>query len=122
MGRRMFGPARGVVWVGAAVVVALGVVSVAAADGAASRTTYRLELVDPVAPKAPARAYEVVQTTNGDGDPIRYTLTFVAQVCDDGQCKPVDVTIAWDGLGFFEELTYPPTKPLTKTKREMAPR
>ncbi len=81
---------------------------------AGETTGYRVELVDPVSPTAPARAYEVVQSRDENGFPLEYSLSFETHVCTDGQCKPVDVTLVWNAVGCFERLEHPPDKPLTK--------
>ena len=76
--------------------------------------THTVELVDPVSPDSPPRPYDVVQSLDEAGFPVGFSLSFETHVCNDKQCLPVEVTMMWDALGYFEGLTYPPAKPLTK--------
>jgi len=78
------------------------------------KVVHQVELVDPVAPTVPAKSYELVQSLDENGFPVCYSLSFVTHVCNDQQCLPVEVTMTWDALGYYERLTYPPAKPLTK--------
>jgi hypothetical protein len=83
-------------------------------DDGHKNVTHKLELVDPVTPDAPPRAYEVIQSLDESGFPVGYFLSFETHVCNDDQCLPVEVTMSWDALGYYTRLTYPPGKPLTK--------
>ncbi len=85
-------------------------------DDGLKKVAHQVELVDPVAPTVPPRTYEVVQSLDEKGFPVGYTLPFVTHVCNDKQCLPVEVTMMWDALGYYNRLTYPPGKPLTKTE------
>ncbi|HYW78216.1 MAG TPA: hypothetical protein VE890_01525 [Thermoguttaceae bacterium] len=79
-----------------------------------TRTSYRVELADPVSPSMPARTYDVVLSKDPNGFPVEYALTFEPHVCSDGQCKVVEVTLVWNAPGFFERLECRPGGPLTK--------
>ena len=77
---------------------------------------FQVELSDPVAPTLPPRLYRVVQSTDENGFPTGYALTFTTHVCVDEQCRMVKVTMHWDALGYYERLEYPADTPLTKKK------
>jgi hypothetical protein len=77
---------------------------------------FQVELSDPVAPTLPPRLYRVVQSTDENGFPAGYALTFTTHVCVDEQCRMVKVTMHWDALGYYERLEYPADTPLTKKK------
>ena len=83
-------------------------------DDGLKKVAHELELVDPVSPEAPPRAYEVIQSLDKTGFPVGYCLSFETHVCNDNQCLPVNVTMSWDALGYYTRLTYPPGRPLTK--------
>ncbi len=78
------------------------------------RVVHRVELADPVFPAKSPQVYELVQLKDRNGDPAEYTLSFRTHVCVDNQCKPVEVTLFWNAVGYFERLEYPPAMPLTK--------
>jgi hypothetical protein len=77
---------------------------------------FQVELSDPVAPTLPPRVYRVVQSSDENGFPAGYALTFTTHVCVDEQCRMVKVTMHWDALGYYERLEYPADTPLTKKK------
>ncbi|NUQ63696.1 MAG: FAD-dependent oxidoreductase [Pirellulales bacterium] len=84
--------------------------------GAAGQGTvvFPVELADPASPAKPPRVHDLAQFRDGKGFPIEYVLSFETHVCTDNQCKAVEVTMAWNVAGYFERLTCPPGKPLTK--------
>jgi len=88
------------------------------AEDRLERVTHRVELADPASPEKPPRIYEVVQTRDRRRFPVEYALSFETHVCDTGQCRPVEVTMAWNAAGGFERLECPPGKPLTKKDHE----
>jgi hypothetical protein len=49
-----------------------------------------------------------------NGFPFEYSLSFKTSVCTDGKCREVELTMVWNAAGYFERLSYPPGKPLTK--------
>ena len=83
-------------------------------DAALQRELHHIELADPVLPSAPARRCDLVLRKDRRGFPVEYCLSFKTQVCTDGQCKLVEVTMTWNAVGYFVRLQYPPGKPLTK--------
>lgn len=85
-----------------------------AAHAPTQSRTLQVELSDPVEPDLPARTYDVVQTRDRNGYPLQYAMSFVTHVCTDGECLPVEVTLHWNAVGYFERLEYPLGKPLTK--------
>lgn len=52
--------------------------------------------------------------TDSNELPERYTAHFMAEVCSDDLCRPVDLYIDWDLLGNFTDYRTPADKPLTK--------
>jgi hypothetical protein len=74
--------------------------------------------VDPVAPHTPAQSYIVRAAYDQNGLPQEYSLYFQANVCTDGVCLPVKVTMHWDLLGNFDRLETDPGWPLTKKGHE----
>ena len=78
------------------------------------KVAHTVRLVDPVSPNSPPRPYSVVQSLDEANFPVGFSLSLETHVCNDKQCLPVEVTMMWDALGYFERLTYPPAKPLTK--------
>ena len=83
-------------------------------DAPLESRVHQIELSDPALPNLPARVYDVVQTRQPNGFPVGYAMSLVTHVCNDNQCLPVEVTIHWNAVGYFERLEYPPDKPLTK--------
>lgn len=73
-----------------------------------------VELADPAFPERPVAVQRVVQFRDRNGFPMGYALRVVTEVCVDKKCQPVDVTLHWNALGYFERLECPPGKPLTK--------
>ncbi|MDY0166628.1 MAG: hypothetical protein RBS80_08800 [Thermoguttaceae bacterium] len=94
---------------------ALGPVGTESNDRPAS---FSVSLSDPVVPEAPPRQYEVVATSDGDGSPTGYRLTFQVNVCTDGQCRMVNITMHWDSLGFYQRLECPIDAPLTRREHD----
>ena len=45
-------------------------------------------------------------------------MELINEVCLDGVCKLVEVSMYWDALGFYKSLEYPEGKPLTKVEHE----
>lgn len=87
-------------------------------DSAARPASFSVSLSDPVAPEAPPRQYEVVATSDGHGSPTGYRLTFQVNVCTDGQCRMVNITMYWDPLGFYQRLECPIDAPLTRREHD----
>lgn len=83
------------------------------------RTTYQVELADPVSPSMPSRTHDVVLSRDRNGFPVEYALSFETHMCTDDQCRVVAVTMVWNATGCFTRLTCPPGRPLTK--KEHAP-
>ena len=77
---------------------------------------FQVELSDPVAPTLPPRVYRVVQSSDENGFPAGYALSFTTHVCVDEQCRMVKVTMHWNALGYYERLECPADTPLTKKK------
>jgi hypothetical protein len=45
-------------------------------------------------------------------------MELINEVCLDGVCKLVEVTMYWDAIGYYQSLEYPEGKPLTKVEHE----
>ncbi len=86
------------------------------ADPPSQRETHRVEIADPASASTPPRQLDVVLSKDGNGFPKEYVLTFETSVCTDGQCRPVEVTMAWTATGHYERLCCSPDKPLTKNE------
>jgi hypothetical protein len=78
------------------------------------RVVYELTLADPVFTSQPARAHKVFQFRDSRGFPLEYAMSLATHICNDKQCKPVDVILYWDALGYFRRLECSRDKPLTK--------
>ncbi|MFW5693095.1 MAG: hypothetical protein ACOCWL_02665 [Thermoguttaceae bacterium] len=89
-----------------------------AAGEAGDRSVFPVTLRDPVAPEAPPRQYEVVARSDADGSPAGYRMTVQVNVCTDGLCRMVNVTLYWDALGYYERLKCPPETPLTRKEHD----
>lgn len=85
-----------------------------ATDARLERIIYQVELADPASPSTPALVYDVVLSRDRHGFPAEYALSFKTNVCADGQCEVVEVTMVWNAPGYFERLRCPPGKLLTK--------
>lgn len=79
---------------------------------------FSVSLADPVAPESPPRRYEVFVTSDGEGSPTGYRLTFQVNVCTDGQCRMVNITMYWDPLGYYQRLECPIDAPLTRREHD----
>jgi hypothetical protein len=63
------------------------------------RTVFQVIRADPVAPDAPSQQYEVLVMSDAAGSPAGYRLTVHVNVCNEGLCRMVHVTLYWDALG-----------------------
>ncbi len=99
------------------VLVASATGLIAAGEGDA-RSVLQVTLSDPVAPEAPPRQYDVVARSDADGSPAGYQLTVQVNVCTDGLCRIVNVTLYWDALGYYERLECPADTPLTRKEHD----
>ncbi|MEM9400020.1 MAG: hypothetical protein AAF984_07400 [Verrucomicrobiota bacterium] len=77
-----------------------------------------IELTDPVSPDKPKRKHDLIVYKDSEGIPSGYAMNLINEVCLDGLCKLVEVTMYWDAMGFYERLEYPEGKPLTKLEHE----
>lgn len=73
------------------------------------------------AQQTPAFSYQVndsvsvqVELVRQDGHAQHYSSHLVTDVCSDGLCKPVHMTVYWDLLGNFQSYQTDPSHPLTK--------
>lgn len=95
------------------VAATIGLIGVEASDQTA---VDQIELSDPVSPALPPRVYRVVPSSDAQGFPTGYALSFTTHVCVDEQCRMVKVTMHWNALGYYERLECPTDTPLTKKK------
>ena len=79
---------------------------------------FQVMLADPVAPDAVPQPYEVVALSDADGSPTGYQLAIHVNVCSEGLCRMVHVTLAWDALGFYQRLDCLSDTPLTRRQHE----
>jgi hypothetical protein len=77
-----------------------------------------IELTDPVYPKKPKKEHTLSAYSDEQGFPSGYSMELINEVCLDGVCKLVEVTMYWDAIGFYQSLEYPEGKPLTKVEHE----
>lgn len=83
-----------------------------------AKETTTIQLTDPVYPKKPKKEHSLTAYFNDEGFPSGYSMELINEVCLDGVCKLVEVTMYWDALGFYQSLEYPEGKPLTKVEHE----
>ncbi len=81
-------------------------------------SAFQVALRDPVAPEAPPRQYEVTVRSDEDGSPAGYQMTVQVNVCTEGLCRMVNVTLYWDALGHYERLECPADSPLTRREHD----
>jgi len=81
-------------------------------------TTFSVTLTDPVKPKRPKRKLKIELLTDKDGFPYQYKMPLMVDVCLDGLCKMLRVTLYWDAIGNYSHLEYPPGFPLTKNEHD----
>jgi hypothetical protein len=77
-----------------------------------------IQLTDPVYPKKPKKEHSLTAYIDEQGFPSGYSMELINEVCLDGVCKLVEVTMYWDAIGFYQNLEYPEGKPLTKVEHE----
>ena len=77
-----------------------------------------IQLTDPVYPKKPKKEHSLTAYSDEQGFPSGYSMELINEVCLDGVCKLVEVTMYWDAIGFYQNLEYPEGKPLTKVEHE----
>ncbi|MBT6958359.1 MAG: hypothetical protein HN996_08075, partial [Opitutae bacterium] len=77
-----------------------------------------IQLTDPVYPKKPKKEHTLSAYSDEQGFPSGYSMELINEVCLDGVCKLVEVTMYWDAIGFYQSLEYPEGKPLTKVEHE----
>ena len=77
-----------------------------------------IQLTDPVYPKKPKKEHSLTAYSDEQGFPSVYSMELINEVCLDGVCKLVEVTMYWDAIGFYQNLEYPEGKPLTKVEHE----
>ena len=77
-----------------------------------------IQLTDPVYPKKPKKEHSLTAYIDEQGFPSGYSMELINEVCLDGVCKLVEVTMYWDAIGFYQSLEYPEGKPLTKVEHE----
>ena len=88
--------------------------AVAPGDAGLTPVVSTVELADPLFPTRPAVPQRVIQYRDKNGFPAGYALRVATEVCIDKKCQPVEVTLYWNALGYYERLECPPGKPLTK--------
>ena len=77
-------------------------------------TTFELDLTDPVKPELPKRQLQVELSFDKNGFPHQYKMPLMVDVCLDGLCKLLRVTLYWDAIGNYSHLKYPEGFPLSK--------
>jgi hypothetical protein len=77
-----------------------------------------IQLTDPVYPKKPKKEHSLTAYSDEQGFPSGYSMELINEVCLDGVCKLVEVTMYWDAIGYYQSLEYPEGKPLTKVEHE----
>jgi hypothetical protein len=77
-----------------------------------------IQLTDPVYPKKPKKEHSLTAYIDEQGFPSGYSMELINEVCLDGVCKLVEVTMYWDAIGYYQSLEYPEGKPLTKVEHE----
>ena len=77
-----------------------------------------IQLTDPVDPKKPKKEHSLTAYIDEQGFPSGYSMELINEVCLDGVCKLVEVTMYWDAIGYYQSLEYPEGKPLTKVEHE----
>ncbi len=87
-------------------------------SSAHARVVTQVELTDPVYPNKPKKEHALTAYINDEGFPSGYSMELINEVCLDGVCKLVEVTMYWDAMGFYKSLEYPEGKPLTKVEHE----
>jgi hypothetical protein len=73
-----------------------------------------IQLTDPVYPKKPKKEHSLTAYSDEQGFPSGYSMELINEVCLDGVCKLVEVTMYWDAIGFYQSLEYPEGKPLNQ--------
>ncbi len=81
-------------------------------------TVVQVPLANPLGPALPPQRYDVVATSDEDGSPNGYHLSFEVHVCADQQCRMVNVTMYWDALGNYQRLECPLHAPLTRKQHD----
>ena len=68
---------------------------------------FEVELVNPIEPDEQAVAYRVYLRLDERGFPREYRMPLVANICPEGVCKLMEITLFWDPLGRHTRFEYP---------------